>query len=61
MRDFAGMSFEEREIILEHEGPNDDSDLLDPIPPGEEAMFLSHVGGVDEVHHNVLDQILPDR
>ena len=55
------MSFEEREIILEHEGPNDNSDLLDAIPPGEEAIFLSHAGGVDEVHHDILDQILPQR
>jgi hypothetical protein len=61
MQDFAGMSFEEREIILEDRGPNNDSDLLNAIPPGEEAMFLSHAGGVDEVHHDVLNQILPER
>jgi hypothetical protein len=54
----VGLSFEERDILLEHDGLEDD--LLDAIPPGlrEEAMFMSHAG---EVHCDVLGQILPDR
>jgi len=55
----VGLSFEERDILLERDGLDDD--LLDAIPPGEEAMFMSHAGGVDEVHRDVLGQFLPDR
>ena len=50
-----GLSFEERELLL------DDADVLDSMPPGEEGMFMSNAGSIDEVYDDVLDQFHPKR
>jgi hypothetical protein len=49
------LSFEERELLF------DEANGLETMPPGEEGMFTSNTGGIDEVYDDVLDQFLPKR
>ena len=53
------MTFEDRQAWAEiNEGDYSDEELqaMQTIPPGEEAMFLSHEGGEDELCHILFEE-----
>lgn len=48
------MGFEQRDLLgMDLDTPDGTFD----IPPGEEAMFLSHEGGEDDVFDDILNQV----
>lgn len=56
----VGLSFQDREDAMAVD-PDSDSDYeLGTLPPGEEAMFMSHEGGEEELCREFFeDQALP--
>ena len=63
----AGLSFEDRQMILDYDRSQEDAEweddvaALNTLPPGEEAMFLSHEGGDEALCRTLFeDSKLPE-
>src|ERR1700675_790916 len=58
------MSFDQRQQLFREDDDMLDgtkTDTLNTAPPGEEGVYMSHAGGLDDVFHEVLDEFQPSK